>query len=47
MDDMRDLDKKIREAIGAEDAEILKDFDREPSIFELILETFRGRFKAT
>jgi len=40
---MNDLDKKIREALRTEDAELFDDFGGEPSVFDLMLETFRGR----
>lgn len=40
---MNELDKKIREALQGEDAEWIKQFDEEPSIFEMLLETFCGR----
>ncbi len=42
---MNELDKKIREALRAEDADLVDDFDSEPSIFEMVLETFRGRHR--
>ena len=42
---MNELDKKIREALLQEYAEALKDFDGEPSIFEMLTDTFRGRHR--
>ena len=42
---MSDLDDKIREALRKEDAELLEDFDEEPSVFEMLMETFRGRHR--
>ncbi len=42
---MTDLDDKIREALRKEDAELLEDFDDEPSVFEMLMETFRGRHR--
>ena len=42
---MNELDKKIREALQAEDAELLADFDAEPSVFEMLLETFQGKHR--
>ena len=42
---MSDLDDKIREALRKEDAELLEDFDDEPSVFEMLMETFRGRHR--
>lgn len=40
---MNELDKKIREALSAEDAELFKEMGDEPGVFEMLLETFRGR----
>lgn len=40
---MNDLDKKIREALRKEDAELYKEFEDEPSVFEMLMETCRGR----
>ncbi len=40
---MNELDRKIREALRKEDAELYKDFDEEPSVFEMLVETCRGR----
>lgn len=40
---MNDLDKKIREALRAEDAEIFAELTEEPSMYEMAMETFRGR----
>lgn len=40
---MNELDKKIREALRREDAELFDDYGAEPSIFEMMLETFRGK----
>ena len=42
---MNELDKKIREALRAEDAEIFNDYGGEPSMLELVFETFRGRHR--
>ncbi len=42
---MNDLDKKIQEALRAEDAELFKDFAEEPSVFEMLMETCRGRHR--
>lgn len=42
---MNDLDKKIQEALRKEDAELLGAFRQEPSMFELMFETFRGRHR--
>lgn len=40
---MNELDKKIREALRQEDAELFEDFSEEPSMFEMAVEIFRGR----
>lgn len=40
---MNDLDRKIREALRKEDAELFAEVGEEPSIFEMILETCSGR----
>jgi len=40
---MKDLNEKIREAIRSEDPDLLEGFDEEPSIFELLFDTMRGR----
>ena len=42
---MNELDKKIREALRAEDAELVDEFDNEPSMFEMLFETFRGKHR--
>ena len=42
---MKDLDKKIQEALRNEDAELFDEFSAEPSIFEMLIETFRGRHR--
>ncbi len=42
---MNVLDDKIREALQQEDAELLEDVGGEPSIFEMLMETFRGRHR--
>lgn len=42
---MNDLDKKIKEALRREDVELLGDFEREPSIYEMLMETARGRHR--
>ncbi len=40
---MNVLDDNIREALQQEDAELFEDVGGEPSIFEMLMETFRGR----
>ena len=42
---MNELDDKIREALRKEDAELYKEFDEEPSVFEMLMETCRGRHR--
>ncbi len=42
---MKDLDKKIQEALRNEDAELFDEFSAEPSIFEMLMQTFRGRHR--
>lgn len=42
---MSELDDKIREALRAEDADLYKDLDAEPSVFEMLMETCRGRHR--
>jgi len=42
---MNVLDDKIREALQQEDAELFEDVGGEPSIFEMLMETFRGRHR--
>ena len=38
-----DIDKSIREALSSEDAELNAHFSEEPSLPEMMIETFRGR----
>jgi len=40
---MQDLDKKIVEALRAEDAELFREAGDEPGVFEMLLDTFRGK----
>ena len=40
---MNELDRKIQEALRKEDAELFEDFGEEPSVFEMLIETCRGR----
>ncbi len=42
---MKDLNEKIREAIRSEDPDLLGGIDEEPSIFELLFDTMRGRHR--
>ncbi len=42
---MNDLDRQIQAALRKEDADALSAFTREPSMFELMMETFRGRHR--
>lgn len=38
-----ELDKKIKEALSAQDAELFEEYGGEQGIFELIADTFRGK----
>ena len=40
---MNELDKKIKEALRKEDAELFDEIGDEPSLFEMCMESFRGR----
>ena len=40
---MNELDRKIREALKAQDAELFGEFDTEPSVFEMLTEACMGR----
>ncbi|MFQ5490304.1 MAG: DUF6768 family protein [Phycisphaerae bacterium] len=40
---MNELDKRIREALREEDAELFEEFGEEPSLFEMSMQIFRGR----
>ncbi len=42
---MSELDDRIRQALRDEDAELLAEFGEEPSIFEMLMETLRGRHR--
>ena len=42
---MNELDDKIRQALQKEDAELFAEFGGEPSMYEMIMETFRGRHR--
>ncbi|GJM19738.1 MAG: hypothetical protein DHS20C14_19510 [Phycisphaeraceae bacterium] len=42
---MSNLDDKIREALAAEDAELFDEVAGEPSLQELVLESFRGKWR--
>ena len=42
---MSELDDKIREALRQEDAELFEEFGAEPSMYEMVMETFRGRYR--
>lgn len=42
---MKEIDRKIKEALRQEDAEMLDKFGNEPSVFEMLLETCRGRHR--
>ena len=42
---MNELDKKIQEALRNDDEELLNGLGGEPSLFEMLSETFRGRHR--
>jgi hypothetical protein len=42
---MKDIDKSIRAALAAEDRELFEEYGSEPSLFEMIADTFRGRHR--
>ncbi len=42
---MNELDRKIRETLRKEDAEIFDYLGGEPSVFEMLMETCRGRYR--
>ena len=42
---MNELDDKIREALRKEDAELFADFGGEPSMHEMVMETYRGKHR--
>jgi uncharacterized membrane protein YciS (DUF1049 family) len=42
---MKDIDDKIREALRKEDSELWEHYREEPAIYEIVMETFRGRFR--
>ncbi|MCU0961980.1 MAG: hypothetical protein MUF48_17940 [Pirellulaceae bacterium] len=42
---MKDLDEKIREALQLEDAQLIEEFRGEPSLRDMVIETFRSRHR--
>jgi hypothetical protein len=40
---MKNIDDTIRQALRAEDRELFEEFGGEQSLFEMVMETFRGR----
>jgi len=40
---MNELDKKIKEALQGEDAKWMEQLEQEPSMFEMVLEIYRGK----
>jgi uncharacterized membrane protein YciS (DUF1049 family) len=42
---MKDIDDRIREALRKEDSELLEYYRGEPAVYEMLIETFRGRFR--
>jgi phosphatidylserine synthase len=42
---MNDLDKLIKDALQEEDSEVLRALESQPSVLEMVGETFRGRYR--
>lgn len=42
---MKELDKRIREALREEDAKLLEGYAEEPGVLEMLLETLRGKHR--
>lgn len=42
---MNDIDRKIKEALRKEDADVWASFESEPPVFDVVMETFRGRYR--
>ena len=42
---MKELDKNIAEALRREDADLFAEVGDEPSVFDMLLETFRGKHR--
>ena len=42
---MNELDRKIREALSEEEAELFDEFGREQSVAEMLIESFQGRHR--
>jgi hypothetical protein len=42
---MNELDQRIREALAAEDQQLMANFNGELSMFQMITDTFRGRHR--
>lgn len=42
---MNDVDDKIREALRREDAELLEHVQKDSSLHEVLIETFRGKYR--
>ncbi len=43
IENMADIDKKIRQALSAEDEKLFEDFGEEKTVFELMAMSFQGR----
>jgi hypothetical protein len=43
----KNIDDEIREALSAEDARLLEEFDEEPSLVELTIKSMTSRFRLT
>ncbi len=42
---MKEIDRKIREALQAQDAEMFDEIAGEPAVHEMIIDSFRGRLR--
>ena len=42
---MKDIDDQIKKALRAEDARVYEEFEVEPSVFDTLMETMRGRHR--
>ncbi len=42
---MKELDQRIKEALAAEDAELAEAFGAEPTLYEMVMDTLRGRHR--
>ena len=42
---MKEIDRKIREALQAQDAELFDEIGGEPAVHEMVIDSFRGRLR--